>query len=263
MWKKTLLSFAVLMTCGFTVVVCDPSADETAQVTLPVKATGSGLETVTNTEGWEVTLSEFKLAISDIEFTIGGETHASNESGLSRMLAPFAFAHPGHYAGGEVTGELLGNFVLDLMENSQALGDGTLLALDYNGVNLHFRVADESDDIAGDDPLLGHSAYIEGIATKEDVEISFVAMVDVEEGTEMVGAPFNVTLNEESEGTIELEVVTLDPSEGDTLFDGLDFGALDEDGDGSVLIESGDSAHNIFMKTLITHDHYSANFQSE
>ncbi len=264
MWKKFLSMFVVLVVLPLAAALCTPAGDEPVQVTLPVTASGSELrQPVTNAEGWTVTLSTFRLAIADIEFTIEGETHASLESRVGDWLIPSAHAHPGHYAGGEVTGELLGNFVLDLVGDDQPLGEGTLLTEDYNGANLHFRIADESDGLDADDPLLGHTAFIEGDASKGDQIVSFTVTIDVADGTEMVGAPFELTVTEETKGTIMLQVRTLDPSEGDTLFDGLDFGALDEDGDNIATIEPGSDAHNIFMKTLIRHDQYYAVFETQ
>ena len=43
---------------------------------------------------------------------------------------------------------------------------------------------------------------------------------------------------------------------GDSLFDGIDFGALDTDGDGEVAIEPASAAHNVLAKTLVRHDHW-------
>lgn len=263
MWKKTIVMSACFVLVPLVAALCSPSGDEPARVTLPVEASGEGLEEITNDEGWTVTLSVFRLAISDIEFTIEGDTHASSAPGLLDLLIPSAYAHPGHYAGGEVTGELLGDFLLNLMDKEQSLGDGTLLVEDYNGANIYFRTTDESDGLDKDDVLLGHTAHIEGSATKDDVTISFTAILDVEDGTQMVGAPFELTVAEETSGTLTLQVLTLDPFEGDTLLDGLDFEALDEDDDNVVLIEPGSDAHNVFMKTLIRHDHYNVAFESD
>ena len=263
MWKKAMIVFVVLFVLPLATALCTPGGDEPVQVSLPVKASGAGLESVTNAEGWTVDLSVFRLAISDIEFTIEGETHASRTSEIGNWLIPSANAHPGHYAGGEVTGELLGNFVLDPLSSEQRLGKGTLLTEDYNGANLHFRVADDSDGLSADDPLLGHTAYIEGEASNGDRTIAFTATLDVADGTEMVGAPFELSITEETAGAIVLEVLTLDPSEGDTMFDGLDFGALDDDDDDIVIIEPGSSAHNILMKTVIRHDHYLMVFETK
>ena len=265
MWKKTIVWTAILVLLPLATALCTPEGDEPVQVTLPVAASGARLEAVTNAEGWTVTVSEFRLAAADFEFTIEGETHASAAPSQWQQIVGIrsAWAHPGHYAGGEVTGELLGNFIWNLSDELQPLGDATLLTEDYNGANLHYRLADDTDGLDAEDPLLGHTAYIEGEAEKDDVTVAFTAIIDVEEDTEMVGAPFELSVSEETAGTIVWQVLTLDPSEGDTMFDGLDFDALDEDGDGVVEIVPDSDAHNVFMKTLIRHDHYNAAFDAD
>ncbi len=259
MWKKTVITTTALIVSVLAIGVCSPEGEEPARLTLPFVVSDAGIEPVENAEGWTVTLSAFRLAVADIEFTIEGETHAS----LSDLIVPPAMAHPGHYAGGEVTGELLGRFILDLQGGEHPVGDATLLTGEYHGVNLGFRVADEQDGLDEDDPLLGHTAHLEGVATQGDRAIDFSATLDVAEGTEMVGGPFELSLTEETEGVMVLRVLTLDPSEGDTLFDGLDFGALDEDGDDAVEIAPGTAEHNVLMKTLIRHDHYDTVFRDK
>ena len=179
------------------------------------------------------------------------------------MIAPRALAHPGHYAGGDVTGELKGDFVLDMFaEDHRRLGEAVLLEGDYHGVNFYFRTASASDGLEDGDPLLGHMAYLAGTATQEDQSISFTATLDeLAENTQMVGGPFELAVTEDTEATLALQVYTVDPFENDTLFDGLDFGALDEDGDGVVDIVPGSEAHNILTKTLERHDHYGVSAQ--
>lgn len=263
MLKRTMVMTTVLIVSILAIGVCSPEGEEPVQRTLPVTASGEGIEAVVNAEGWTVTLSTFRLAISDIEFTIEGDTHASREPSLFERIVPRAMAHPGHYAGGDVTGELLGNFLLDLLSGEQSLGEATLLTEDYNGMNLHFRTADGSDGLASDDPLNGHTAEIAGAATSGVRTIHFTAILDVAAGTEMVGGPFELVLTEETEGILVLRALTRDPFEGDTLFDGIDFGALDEDADDTVQIAPGSAAHNVLVKTLIRHDHYDVVFRNQ
>ena len=265
MLKKTIGFIGLLFVLPLATALCTPGAEEPERITLPVVASGAGLEGVESDEGWTVSVTRFRLATADFEFTVEGETHASAERNpmLEVLGTRSAWAHPGHSAGGDVTGELLGNFIWDLSDERQALGDAVLLAEDYNGANLHFRTADDNDGLDSDDPLLGHTAHIEGEAINGGESIQFTAIVDVDEGTEMVGAPFELSVDEGTAGTIVWQVLTRDPSEGDTLFDGLDFGALDDDGDGAVEITPGSDAHNILKKTLIRHDHYNAVFDAD
>jgi hypothetical protein len=130
-------------------------------------------------------------------------------------------------------------------------------------MNLHFRTASKQDALDADDPLTGHTAHIEGTAQKDDVSVSFVALLDVAPDTEMVGGPFDAEVTSESTEILTLRVHTVDPVENDTLFDGLAFDALDDDDDGNVEISPGAAAHNILMKTVIRHDHYDVTFSAK
>jgi hypothetical protein len=58
--------------------------------------------------------------------------------------------------------------------------------------------------------------------------------------------------------TVALQLFPVDPIEELSLFDGLDFAALDGDGDGVVAIGPGDAAHNFLRRTLQSHVHYAA-----
>lgn len=245
---------------------CD--SQEAVRVTIPVVIDGGGLGKVQTDLGYEVEVTQLRLAVRDLQFTIRGEMHASRslhpgrslDRALKRALDLFvspAYAHPGHYAGGEVTGELPGPFVLDFGPgNGKEMGRASLITGTYQGGNFTFRKAAASDSLASSDPLLGHTAYIEGRATKGTKTLSFRAQVDVDEGTQLVGAPFSLLVTESSTGPIGLKPLTKDPELPKTLFDGLDFAALDPDGDGVVALAPGQDAHNILRRTLQVHDFY-------
>jgi hypothetical protein len=104
--------------------------------------------------------------------------------------------------------------------------------------------------------LIGHTALLSGTATRGAQIETFMAVLDVAAGTQMVGGPFDLAVDERTDAILHLTLFTLDPAEGDTLFDGLDFALLDGDTDGQVDILPGSEAHNILMKTLIRHDHW-------
>ncbi len=263
MRKKQIAMIIVFVSCVIGASVCSPTVNEAAKVNLPVKFSNEKILTVTNDLGWAITLSEFRMAVADFEFTIEGETHASLGSFFYDLLIPSAHAHPGHSAGGTVTGELPGNFILDFQKNEKLLGEGVFLEEKYTGANFHFRTTDETDNLNDDNPLLGHTVYLKGNATLDDRTVSFSALLDVPVGTEMIGAVFNLEITEQTEGLLLFQIFTTDPSEGDTMFDGLDFALLDDDNDDVVNIIPGDSAHNILMKTVISHDHYGVNFVTE
>ena len=254
-------TLAVLMTLSWG--ACEPGGSEPAAVSLAVVAADDGITPCANDLGWTVTLDEVRVAVADLEFTIEGETHAADTSSrasrvarrLVNLMVPAAMAHPGHQAGGEVTGALSGDFVADLLDGT-ALGVAVLLAGDYHGVNLSFRQAVVADGLDESDPLVGHSAVLSGTAAKGDASIAFRAVLDVTPGVAMVGGPFDLAVRPDTDATLVLTLYTIDPSEGDTLFDGLDFGALDADGDGVLAIGPGEAAHNVLAKTLVRHDHW-------
>lgn len=244
----------IVMSAG---LACAPS-QEAVRVQLGVALDASTVADSTNDHGWTVALSEARIAVKDLQFTIQGEMHGST-AWLEGWLIRRAWAHPGHYSGGDVTGELVGEFVFDWVgHDGMMLGTGELLTGDYNGINFTFRAAGPSDGLAADDPLSGHTAYFSGVAHKDGEAIAFTAALDVNAGTQMVGAPFEMTVEADTRATIAIQLEATDPVEGRSMFDGLDFAALDEDADGVVDIAPGSAAHNIFVRTIQSHVHYNA-----
>lgn len=236
---------------------CSPSQEAT-RVELDVALDDTALEESTNDLGWAVELSEVRIAVTDVQFTILGEMHGA-VAWLPSWILGRAWAHPGHYAGGDVTGEMTGNYILDWLDDGgKVLGTAEMLTGVYHGVNFTFRATDASDKLAADDPLLGHAAHFAGIARKDGKEVSFTAQIDINPGSQLVGAPFDDEITEDHQDTIVLQFFTTDHVENTSLFDGLDFGALDDDADGKVTIAPGDVSHNIFRRTIQSHVHYNA-----
>lgn len=239
------------------VVACTPS-EEAQRVQLAVEVDDAPLMVGENDLGWRFELGAARLAVSDLQFTILGEMHEAS-AWLPSWVLGRAWAHPGHLAGGDVTGELTGEFVLDWVAGGGArLGVAEMLTGVYHGVNFGFRVAAASDGLAGADPLLGHTAYLAGTASKAGQTIMFTAQIDVDAGTQMVGATFDLEVERTDQALLAIQLLPVDPIEGFSLLDGLDFAALDPDGDGVVAIVPGDEAHNFVRRTLQSHVHYKA-----
>lgn len=239
---------------------CSPSQEAT-RVELPVAIDASKLASSTSDLGWTVELATARIAVTDIEFSIQGEMHEGDATAwLPSWLLARAWAHPGHYAGGDVTGELSGSFILDWTGHDGAtLGTAELLTGDYNGMNFSFRAADASDGLGADDPLLGHSAHFAGTATKDAVTIEFTALLDFSAGTRMFGAPFELLVTEATKDTLGVQLLPTDPVDARSLFDGLDFAVLDDDGDGVVEISvADDEVHDTLRRTLRSHVHHAA-----
>lgn len=244
-----------LGTCLF--IACVPS-QEAARVRLPVVVDGAALADTATDLGYAVRLDVARIALQDLELTILGEMHA--RAARPRpfrpwdLLVPSAWAHPGHYAGGDVTGELPGEFVVDwIAGDGAALGEAELLVGAYHGVNFTFRAADE---LPADDPLAGHTAHFAGVATLAGAEFAFTAVLDLDAGTRLIGAPFMLDVDESSAATLGLRLAARDDITGVSLFDGVDFAAMDADGDGAVQIVPGDDAHNVIRRALQSHVFY-------
>jgi hypothetical protein len=230
---------------------CAPS-QEAARVELPVVVDGGALVDAVTDLGWTVRLDTARIAAEDLEFTVQGEMHAALR--LWDLLIPRAVAHPGHYAGGDVTGALPGRFVLDWRAgDGQALGRAELLLGDYRGCNFGFRRADE---LPAADPLAGHTAHFAGTASKDGAELAFVAVLDLDDSAAVIGAPFDLDLDADADLTLRLQLRQRDDTSGAALFDGVDFAALAPADGGPVLISPGDPAHNVIRRALQSHVFY-------
>ena len=237
---------------------------ESVVVELPVHVDASALETTETDLGYAVELSEARIMVKDLTFAMAGEAHtASLLRETYDWLIPTSFAHPGHFQGGDITGELRGRFLLDwLPGKSQDVGQATLLEGKYTNANFIFIRASD-DDVGPDDELLSHTAILRGSADKGDRSIEFLALIDSPDDRPLTGVPFEFEVKASSpRAELHLFLELRDPLEGDSLFDGLDFLALDEDDDGqvSILPESDDAtlsdAYNLLRRTLQTHDNY-------
>jgi hypothetical protein len=241
--KHLILTLAIAG-CGTT--------EEAALVELPVTTAAAPLAAAETDLGYTVQVTSLRVAVTQIQFTIEGEMHAD-----VGPLPPNTIAHPGHSAGGEVTGELPGDFILTWNGQPRAaLGTGTLIAGDYQGANFMFRVADQRDALPSADPLVGHTFHLTGTITKDATTRDFDAVLDLEPGALVIGAVFEATIDETTTAPLELAFYATDSSEGDTAFDGIDFFALPTTATGAIEIRPGGDAHNILRRTIQTHDHY-------
>lgn len=238
------------------------SPKETPRVEVSVVADSSGIQPVVTNLEYEVSLTAVDVAIRDIEFMVSGEVATSFWDRVSDAVVSKAWAHPGHYQGGDVTGELLGSFVLHFEpDRVQSLGTAILLEGDYHSVNFFFRR--EEGGI-----LDGHSASLRGTAMRDDAEVQFEIVLDSPDERRLEGAPFEYRVEEGAELVVGLRLLVQDLLEGDTLFDDVDFLALDRDSDGHVDIradseeEASISAYNQIHRKLQSHDHFDLRVQN-
>lgn len=225
-------------------VACSDST-EAPTVLLPVATSGAAFAPSTTDLGYTVTTTRVRMAIADLQLTIEGEMH---------QAAPNQ--HPGHYAGGDVTGTLPGHFVLDWNGAEHVLGTAELIVGDYQGANFTFRAADAADGLTAGDALLGHAIHVLGVASKDGTDYPFDAVIDLDAGTQLVGAVFEDVVTEASTETLVLAFLPTDPSSTATIYDGLDFATLPTTGDDRIELRPGSAAYNAFRRPLQTHDHY-------
>lgn len=232
------------------------ASEEAPRVLLPVAIdAGEAAAPVTSDLGYTVTLTRARAAIEDLQFTTGGETHLTLLDRLHRWLVPIALAHPGHGSGGEVVGELRGLFVVDWLRDRAALGTAELVVSRYRGANFGFRKATTGELPAGD-PLVGHTFHLEGTASKDGRTISFTALLDVDDSATLIGAPFDLQVDQASADVLGLRLLPRDPTAPqDTLWNQVDFFAL-AGAAASTAIVSPQEAHNLLVRALRAHDHY-------
>lgn len=211
-------------------------------------------------DGTQIELTEVRMALESVEFTTEGEMHA--RAGLlpaiHDLVVPTAIAHPGHAAGGEVVGELVGRHVVDYLDSGSSIGIATLLESGYSGANFTFAIAEASDGLAADDPLIGHTFLLAGTATRGEVEVEFVAYVDQDEDRSIIGLPLNFTATQSSTEQLALRFDAVDAIEGDTILADVDIVSLDEDGDGfvEISVDENPEAWANLRRNLQVHDHY-------
>ncbi len=260
------MKFARWATCCVLLQLGCGQANEAPQVGLPVVVDSGGITAIDTDLGYRVELDEARVVISDLVFTVAGEVHTvALLHRASEMLIRTAHAHPGHSQGGEVTGELPGSYVIDwASEEGRILGTGTLIAGTYTAANFVFASGTEALGLPADDPLIGHTAIIRGTATRDGTSVGFTIVVDSPEGRELIGAPFEATIDADATDEIRFRFEPRDPIELDTVFAGIDFIALDDDQDGVVLITPDDvaveTAYNDFRRVFQTHDHFRVNY---
>lgn len=214
-------------------LACVPA--EAPRVDLPIVVDGSGLKTETTDLGWTIEFEQARLAVADFEFAAAGEVARQPSVGawLIGLLLPSAHAHPGHDESGSVIGELAGAFVLDFVAGDGVeLGQATLIVGEYGTANFDFRRA-SADELADGDPLIGHTLLLVGTASKDAQVIAFSIAIDSPLDLELIGAPFEYEVTEQSMVELGVQLLDTDSYGGDHLLHGLDFAALDA-ADGSA-----------------------------
>lgn len=206
-------------------------AEGRRSMTVPVTAGGAGAEPFAASDGGTVALSEASIAFSDLRL----EEPAADEGATARvfrLLSPIqaAYAHPGHDYPGDVTGELLGAFTVDLLADDQDLGG----ALCYEGRYATGRVS-----------LAGTAAILAGTHTGPGGDRAFRFVVPAEQ--DIIGIPFEVDLSADAPPTsIGLG---FDPAKALQF---VDWTGDDGDGDGVLTVADGTFANTATFGVVAT-----------
>lgn len=211
---------------------CSPS-EEAARDTRPLRIDGAGVATVETDLGYTVTLSAARAALTQVTFTRAPTAVAR---GPLDWIIGAAHAHPGHGVGGDIIGELPGGYIVDwIASDGAALGDVTLIG-EANLLNFGFAAGAANGE---------GSVHLTGVASKDGVDHPFNADFDLSEVL-ITEVPFLPDALDAPAWGLRLSVI--DPFEGDTLFDGIEFATADW--------TVGAEAYNRLGRALRTHDHY-------
>lgn len=262
---------------GLALAGCGES-EQSEHVEAELAIDSSALESVTTDLGYEVEVSVVRVAVRDFAFQAPPEGAATSFlERASEYLIPVAHAHPGHSEGGQTTGELPGRFVVDFSDGDAEIGAADLLVGRYESVEFVFDRATE-DAVSASDPLLGHTFQVEGTATKGDFSLDFRFLVDAPVGRLLEDALAEFEIESGEEPTLAFRFAMREPYADATLFDSVDFGALEVAADAGmagaggaapslVVIDAessddaGVTAYQHLLRALGTHHFYSVEKQ--
>ncbi len=241
-----------------TLTSCLP-ADEAPRVRLPVVVDPLEDHQLTNNLGYAIELQNARLALGSIAFTTRGELHARCTliEKMSDLIIPTAHAHPGHDQGGEVIGELPGEFIADWMSDArQNLGPAELIVGDYSAADFTFLQTTSDMVDSPQDSLIEHTIMLSGEAKKDGQTTIFTILIQAPENRSLVGAIFDADINTDASGVIRFDFLpTLTER---TIFDDLDFSALDTDQDGVWMLtpDLENDTYTSLRRALLSHDYY-------
>lgn len=156
-----------------------------ALVDIPIEASGASEREWTLDGGGLLAIDEASVTFSDLRLE---EPPAADLASLLRSAplglwgAAPAYAHPGHDYPGDVAGELLGTFTVDLLAPAQALGAAPC----YEGAYSTGRVT-----------LSGTALHIAGSYTSPEGE-TVPLLLDVDVDQDIIGIPFDAEIAAES-----------------------------------------------------------------
>jgi hypothetical protein len=205
----------------------------------------------TNALGWSVTVTRAYLSVGPLYY-FAGDPLLSVRDGLMRSrtwarlfdrIERPAYAHPGHYIHGDAMGQMTTPITIDLLGGQATLATGTGVTGTANSARFTWQSPPAGDKAA---ELGGHVVLTEGVATKGQDTIRFVANADrgdvldgdgepKVDGCAFGASPGVVGANVDGDGTVTL---TLVPT---VWFDQVDFSYVlpGSGADAAVLGEAG------------------------
>lgn len=252
-----------LYTIGSVLLMACADSEPMATTEMPLVTDGSEIIPWQTNLGYSVSITDARMVIDGIDFMVGGERHLSWIESVGEWLVPTAYAHPEHMQGGEVAGRLDGRLIVDWTHGDRAqLGLVELQTRSYASASFRFARATLEDGLDAHDPLLGHTALLAGVATKDQQRASFTVLIDSPFDRQLIGAPFQVEVADGDERQLGLQLLMIDPFERDTLFDDVDFLALAEQSDAPLEMRedtaaaSALEAYYAVRRTFQTHDQF-------
>lgn len=166
-------------------LACDPAAGREATVSMRLAAArrdGGPPTQFTTSSGWDVTLSEARVALGPVYLYENAPADALNEPWwrIDRFLVPSARAHAGdqQFFGGAVLAEYVAQVAFDALSTTP-LDLGTTTATVARARSCSLRL--DPPNAANLDALHGHHLWARGQATKDGATIEFEGGLDLAE----------------------------------------------------------------------------------
>lgn len=201
--------------------------DDRALLTVPV-ATATSASELSPVEGVSVTLTRAELTLSDLRME--GPATTAGRWTPPRLVAT-AHAHPGHDFAGQIGGELVGSWTLDLLAAPVDLGAASCYTGAYATGRLNLEPSPE--------------VTLEGVATTPTGDVPFRFAVQPDQ--EITGVPFEVVIDEAA------------PPAGITLgvdlehaLSFVDWATPDADSDGVLTTADGLLANTVLFGVVAT-----------
>ena len=258
----SLVAAVVVLT---TAMGCGGESEEAPRYDVPIYTDGSNLVVLENDRAYEVEIKEIIHRVDSVDFTAGGESHASlTPTGrLWDLLVPDAMAHPNHSAGGEVAGTLPGPRILAFRQGEVLkMGTGRFLGGDYEGYNFAFS-GDRDVEVPEVEehfevplnPEQDLMAVHRGVVRDgEGNEYELHAEVTISSFAEVYGGALSASIPENKERGIALTIEPSDDWSESSLYD-ISFSNLVDD-EGVIRINEDTNGHSLLRTALGGHEFY-------